>query len=76
MGLPMTYVVVLIMVSMGGFFATLSFVYFIVSAIVSYTLLRGLASKDLRLMDVVLTVLQKTPLKASQLAGRGVTYRG
>lgn len=75
MGLPMSYVVILIMIAMGGFMATLSFVYFIVSSIIGYGVLRGLAAKDLRLIDVVLTVLQKTPLRKSQFEGRGVTYR-
>jgi len=75
MGLPMSYVVILIMIAMGGFMVTLSFVYFIVSSIIGYGVLRGLAAKDLRLIDVVLTVLQKTPLRKSQFEGRGVTYR-
>ncbi|MEO0923414.1 MAG: VirB3 family type IV secretion system protein [Pseudomonadota bacterium] len=74
-GLPMMYVVVLILVSMGGFMATLSFVYLIVSAIFGYGALRALAAKDLRLMDVVLVVLQQTPLRKSQFEGKGVTYR-
>lgn len=75
MGLPMSYVVVLMMLSMGGFMATLSFVYLFVTAIAGYSVLRALAAKDLRLMDVFLTVSQKTPFKKSQLSGRGVTYR-
>jgi len=75
MGLPMSYVVILIMIAMGGFMATLSFVYLIVSGVVGYGVLRGLAAHDLRLIDVVLTVIQQTPLRKSQLSGRGVTYR-
>ena len=33
-GLPLTYVVILAMTTMGGFIATLSFVYFAASAII------------------------------------------
>lgn len=74
-GLPMAYVVVLLLVVMGGFIATLSYIYFIVSAVIGYSLLRVLAKYDLRLIDVALVVLQKTPVRSSQLKGKGITYR-
>lgn len=74
-GLPMSYVVVLIVISLGGFMATLSFVYLLVSAAFGYATLRGLAAKDVRLMDVVLIVIRQTPLRKSQFEGKGVTYR-
>ena len=74
MGLPMNYVIILIMVSLGGFIISQSFVYFGTSASVGYVALRLLASYDPRLFDVIFTVIQTTPLTASLLKGKGVTY--
>jgi len=39
---------------MGGFIATLSFVYFAVSAVLGYAALRALAAWDPRIFDVIL----------------------
>ena len=74
MGLPMTYVVVLLLVAIGGFIATLSILYLIVSGAVGYAALRALAAWDARLLDVAVTVLRATPLTRSLIQGRGVTY--
>ena len=74
MGLPMTYVVVLLLVAIGGFIATLSILYLIVSGAVGYAALRALAAWDSRLLDVAVTVLRATPLTRSLIQGRGVTY--
>ena len=74
MGLPMTYVIVLMVVSVGGFIATLSIPYLIVSLVVGYAGLRALAAWDARLLDVSFTVLRATPLNADTIQGRGVTY--
>lgn len=74
MGLPLTYVIVLMLGVVGGFIATLSLVYFGVSAIVGYIALRLLAAYDPRIFDVVFTVLRVTPLTASYFKGKGVTY--
>lgn len=74
LGLPMTYVIVLILVVVGGFIATLSLVYFGVSAIGGYAALRLLAAYDPRIFDVIFTVLRVTPPKVSWFRGRGVTY--
>ena len=74
MGLPMTYVIILLLVVVGGFIATLSLVYFGASAIVGYTALRLLAAYDPRIFDVIFTVLRVTPLTASLFKGKGVTY--
>jgi len=73
-GLPMTYIVMLIMVVAGGFAVTLSFIYLIVSAAIGYGALRVLASYDARFFDVLFTVLAKTPFTASFLKGKGVIY--
>ncbi|WP_026481155.1 VirB3 family type IV secretion system protein [Ahrensia sp. 13_GOM-1096m] len=74
MGLPMTYFIILMFVVVGGFIATLSLIYFGVSAIVGYIALRILAAFDPRIFDVIFTVLRVTPLTASWLKGKGVIY--
>ncbi len=74
MGLPMTYVIILMLVVVGGFIATLSLIYFVGSAIFGYIALRILAVYDPRIFDVILTVLRVTPLNASLLKRKGVTY--
>lgn len=74
-GLPMTYVVALFALVIGGFIATLSFLWFIGSAIIGYAALRCLANYDARLMDVIFTSLSKTPLPRSWFKGKGIIYR-
>ena len=74
MGLPMTYVIILMLVVVGGFIATLSLIYFGVSAIVGYIALRLLAAYDPRIFDVIFTVIRVTPLTGSWFKGKGVTY--
>lgn len=74
MGLPMTYVIILMLVVVGGFIATLSLIYFGVSAIAGYIALRLLAAYDPRIFDVIFTVLRVTPLTPSWFKGKGVTY--
>lgn len=74
MGLPMTYVIVLMLVVVGGFIGTLSLIYFVVSAFVGYIALRLLAAYDPRIFDVIFIVLRTTPLAASWFKGKGVTY--
>lgn len=75
MGLPLTYVVLLAMAVMGGFIATLSFAYLMMSAVVGYAALRALAAWDPRIFDVIFTSLRRTPLPAAWLRGRGIVYR-
>lgn len=74
MGLPMTYVIVLMMVVVGGFIGTLSLIYFFVSAFAGYIALRLLAAYDARIFDVIFIVLRVTPLTASWFKQKGVTY--
>ena len=74
-GLPMTYVVALFAIVIGGFIATLSFLWFLGSAIVGYAALRLLANYDARLMDVIFTSLSKAPLPQSWFKGKGIIYR-
>ena len=75
MGLPLTYVIILVMLTMGGFIATLSFIYFAASAIVGYAALRALAAWDPRIFDVIFTSLRRTPLPTAWLRGKGIVYR-
>ncbi len=74
-GLPMTYVVALFAIVIGGFIATLSFVWFLGSAIIGYAALRVLANYDARLMDVIFTALSKAPPSQSWFKGKGIIYR-
>ena len=74
-GLPMTYVVILFGLVLGGFIATLSFVWFGASAVVGYVALRALAAYDPRLIDVVLTAAKRTPPTPSWVEGKGMIYR-
>ncbi len=74
MGLPFTYVVLMALVVFGGFIATLSFIYLIVSALVSYVGLRALANYDPRIIDVALTSMSKTPVPPSWFRGEGMIY--
>lgn len=74
MGLPMTYVIILMLVVVGGFIATLSLIYFGVSTCIGYAALRLLAAYDPRIFDVIFTVIRVTPLTSSWFKGKGVTY--
>jgi len=74
MGLPMTYVIVLMLVVVGGFIASLSLIYFFGSSIVGYVALRLLAAYDPRIFDVIFVVLRVTPLTSSWLKGKGIIY--
>ena len=74
-GLPMSYVVILFGVTFGGFIATLSFTYFVVTGVVSYIGLRLLANYDPRIADVVFITMIRTPLPPSWFKGEGIIYR-
>lgn len=74
LGLPLNYVVILMVVVLGGFMATLSFIYLGMSAIVSYAALRMLAAWDPRIFDVIFISVRRTPVTAAWFRGRGITY--
>lgn len=74
-GLPMTYVVILFCLAIGGFIATLSFLWLGASAVTGYVALRALAAYDPRLIDVVLTSAMRTPPPPSWFEGKGHVYR-
>lgn len=73
-GLPMTYVIMLTLLVVGGFIATLSITWLVASAALGYAALRLLAAYDPRFFDVILVTLQKTPLPARWMQGRGISY--
>ena len=74
-GLPMTYVVILFMFVVGGYIATLSFLWLLGSTVVGYAALRALANYDPRLLDVIFVSLAKTPFTPSWFKGKGIIYR-
>lgn len=74
MGLPMTYVVILWLLVVGGFIATLSMIWLGASAVIGYAALRLLAAHDPRFFDVIIIALQRTPLPARWVKGKGISY--
>ena len=74
-GLPMTYLVILFLLVVGGYIATLSVSWLLGSAACGYAALRALANYDPRLLDVVFTNLGKTPPTPSWFKGLGMIYR-
>ena len=74
-GLPMTYVVILFMVVVGGFIATLSVLWLLGSAAIGYAALRALANYDARFLDVIFVSLARTPPPPSYFKGKGMIYR-
>lgn len=75
MGLPLTYVVMLALLVIGGFIATLSLIWFVASAVLGYAGLRVLAAYDPRIFDVIFVSLSRTPVPASWFKGKGIAYR-
>lgn len=71
----MTYVVILMMVVVGGFIATLSVVWMLASAAFGYAALRALANYDPRFLDVIFVSLSKTPPPPSWFKSKGMIYR-
>jgi type IV secretion system protein VirB3 len=74
-GLPMTYLVLLFGIVVGGFIATLSVIWMLASAALGYAALRALANHDARFLDVVFVTLAKTPPTPSWFKGKGMIYR-
>lgn len=74
-GLPMTYLVLLFGIVVGGFIATLSVLWMLSSAAFGYAALRALANYDARFLDVIFVTLAKTPPTPSWFKGRGMIYR-
>lgn len=75
MGLPMTYAMLLFLLVIGGFIATLSVLWLISSAALGYAALRLLATYDPRIFDVVFVSLGRTPPPPGWFRGKGMVYR-
>ncbi|WP_299823230.1 VirB3 family type IV secretion system protein [uncultured Jannaschia sp.] len=73
-GLPMTYLVILFLVVVGGYIVSLSFLWLIGSAALGYAALRALANYDARFLDVIFASLGKTPPTPGAVRGQGNTY--
>ena len=74
-GLPIMYLVVLIVVVILGFITSGSFLYLFVSGGVGYAALRGLAAYDPKIISVFIATVQKTRMSSALLRGEGVIYR-
>ncbi|WP_282449614.1 VirB3 family type IV secretion system protein [Roseibium sediminicola] len=74
MGLPMAYVATLMIIVVGGFIATLSIIYLVISLALGYVALRLLAAYDPHIFNVLIVTIRATPIKKSQLQGKGLTY--
>lgn len=74
-GLPIMYLVVLIVVTMLGFILTRSFIYLIGTGGVGYALLRALAAYDPKIINVFIATVQQTRMSPALLQGKRLVYR-
>ena len=74
-GLPIMYLVLLIIFAMLGFILTGSLTYLIVTGGVGYTALRGLAAYDPKIIGVFIATVQQTRMSPALLRGEGLVYR-
>ena len=74
MGLPMMYVVMLVSISVGGFVLLDSILYLILSAPISYLILRSLASYDPKLIDVYMVTVRSSNLYLDHFKKKGMNF--
>ncbi|BCH62575.1 VirB3 family type IV secretion system protein [Agrobacterium vitis] len=74
-GLPIMYLVLLMVVVMLGFIFTGSFIYLIVAGGTGYAVLRALAAYDPKIIDVFIATVQQTRMSPALLRGEGLVYR-
>ncbi|KQU85459.1 hypothetical protein ASD00_32755 [Ensifer sp. Root31] len=74
-GLPVMYLVVLVVTVMLGFIATRSFIYLLVMGGSGYSLLRALAAYDPKIISVFIATVQQTRISPALLRGKGHIYR-
>ncbi|MFB9951889.1 VirB3 family type IV secretion system protein [Rhizobium puerariae] len=74
-GLPIMYLVVLIVATMLGFIFTRSFIYLVVMGGVGYSVLRALAAYDPKIINVFIATVQQTRMSPALLRGKGLVYR-
>ena len=73
-GLPIMYLVVLIVVVMLGFIMTGSFSYLTIVGGIGYIALRGLAAYDPKIINVFIATVQKTRMSPALLRGQALVY--
>lgn len=74
-GLPIMYLVVLIVIVMIGFIFTQSFIYLLIAGSSGYAALRGLAAYDPKIISVFIATMQQTRMHPALLSGEGIIYR-
>lgn len=74
-GLPITYLVILIVIVMLGFLITKSFILLLAAGGFGYALLRALASHDPKFIDAFIAAVQQTRMSPALLRGEGLVYR-
>ncbi|SCY90300.1 VirB3 family type IV secretion system protein [Rhizobium sp. NFACC06-2] len=74
-GLPVMYLILLMMISMLGFILTGSLTYLIVASGVGYTALRTLAVYDPKLIGAYICAMRQTRMNPGILRGDGMVYR-
>ncbi len=75
-GLPIMYLVVLIVtVMLGLYHHRLSFAYLLFSGGAGYVALRGLAAYDPKIISVFIATVQKSRMSPALLRGEGLVYR-
>lgn len=74
-GLPITYLALLIGVTMMGFIAFGSFVYLFIIGGTGYAALRALAAYDPKIISAILAALKSTSMSHSLFTKEGMTYR-
>ena len=73
-GLPILYLVILIVVVMLGFILTQSFIYLMVVGGIGYVALRGLAAYDPKIINVFIATVRQTRMSPELLRGDGLVY--
>ena len=74
-GLPILYLIVLMMITMLGFILTGSFIYLLSTSGCGYIALRGLAAYDPKIIGVFICAMQQTQMSPALLRGEGLVYR-
>lgn len=74
-GLPIMYLVLLIIFVMLGFIFSRSFLFLITAGVVGYVGLRGVAAYDPKIIDVFIATVKQTRVSPALLRGERLVYR-
>jgi type IV secretory pathway VirB3-like protein len=74
-GLPILYLMLLLVGTMLGFILTKSFLYLILTPGIGYPVLRALSAFDPKVMDVFFVVMRSTRMAPGLFSKSGVNYR-